>query len=72
MDVPTNMDRFDRLLRGVAGIWLLAISVSAARSDRRFLTTTTAIAGVGLLLNAVSGFCGGNFLLDVDTTSNDG
>lgn len=69
MQPGKNMDGFDRLLRGVAGIWLLAVAISAVRANRRLTAVTTIIASLGLLGNAASGFCGGNRLLGIDTTS---
>lgn len=64
-----NMDTFDRIMRGVAGIWLLAVAVSAARADRHVTAGTTLVAGLGLLINAAVGFCGGNLVLGIDTTA---
>lgn len=63
-----NMGDRDRIVRGVAGVWLLATALSAALDDRRVTATTLGIAGVGLLGNALSGRCGGNRLLGIDTT----
>lgn len=68
MQLDRNMGDRDRIIRGVAGIWLLAMAVSAALDDRRVAATTVGIAGMGLLGNALSGRCGGNLLLGIDTT----
>lgn len=57
----------DRIVRGVAGVWLCALAVSAALEDRRVTALTAAIAGLGLLGNAGSGFCGGNRALGIDS-----
>lgn len=69
MQLDRNMGERDRIIRGVAGIWLLAMAVSAALDDRRVVATTLGIGGLGLLGNARSGRCGGNLLLGVDTTA---
>lgn len=64
-----NMGNRDRIIRGVVGIWLVATALSAAFDERRITATTLGIAGLGLLGNAMSGRCGGNRLLGIDTTS---
>ncbi len=69
MRLERNMGRLDRIVRGVAGIWLLALAVSAVFDDRRTTAVTAAIAGGGLIGNAASGYCGGNSLLGIDTSS---
>lgn len=67
----TNLDEVDRIGRGVAGIWLVAFAVSAARAGRRDAAATAGVAGLGLLQNAATGFCGGNRLFGIDTTGSD-
>ena len=69
MELKRNMGNGDRILRGVAGIWLLAVAASAMRAGRQVTAITAFIAGFGVLGNAASGFCGGNRLLGIDTTS---
>lgn len=69
MRLEQNMGEVDRIIRGVAGIWLLAVAVSGFFAERRVVAITAAIAGFGLLGNAASGFCGGNLLLGIDTTA---
>ncbi|SEL92199.1 YgaP family membrane protein [Haloferax larsenii] len=63
-----NVGQSDRILRGVLGIWLVVAAVSALRNGRRTTAATTGIAGLGLLQNTVSGFCGCNWLFGIDTT----
>lgn len=65
------MGDLDRSIRGIAGIWLLAVAVSSLLDDRDLTAATAAIAGAGLLGNAVSGICGGNMLLNIDTRSDE-
>lgn len=65
------MGDLDRGIRGIVGIWLLALAVSALLDDRDRTAATAAIAGVGLIGNAISGTCGGNTLLDIDTRSDE-
>lgn len=69
MQLAQNVGDADRIIRGVAGIWLLAVAVSAVLEERSKIATITATAGLGLLGNAVSGVCGGNLLLGIDTTT---
>ena len=38
------------------------------QDQKRERAAITGIAGAGLLWNVVTGFCGGNYLLGVDTT----
>lgn len=63
-----NVDTVDRVVRGASGAWLLAVALSALRAGRRTAAATAALAGTGLLVNAGTGFCGGNALFGVDTT----
>lgn len=70
MRLEQNMGDIDRIIRGVAGIWLLALAISAVLDERSVTATITAIAGLGLLGNAASGTCGGNLVLGIDTTTN--
>ncbi|QLG50843.1 YgaP family membrane protein [Natrinema halophilum] len=63
-----NVGGLDRIVRGVLGTWLLVVAATAVMSGRRITAVTTAVAGIGLLINAVTQFCGGNFLLGIDTT----
>jgi hypothetical protein len=63
-----NVGGLDRIARGVVGIWLLVVAAAASRADARDRAAIAGIAGLGLLANAVTGFCGGNYLLGVDTT----
>lgn len=62
------MSDADRIIRGVVGIWLLAFSVGALLDNRCVVGITTGIAGLGLVQNFVTGYCGGNALLEIDTS----
>ncbi|WP_231190146.1 DUF2892 domain-containing protein [Haladaptatus sp. DYF46] len=64
-----NVGGLDRVLRGVLGIWLVVIAVAAYRVQRRTTALITGIAGLGLLQNAATGYCGGNQLCGIDTTT---
>ncbi|QIB75089.1 DUF2892 domain-containing protein [Halogeometricum borinquense] len=66
-----NVGESDRILRGVLGVWLVAVAVSALRVGRRTTAALTGLAGLGLLQNAATGFCGGNRLFGIDTTRSD-
>jgi hypothetical protein len=71
MALRQNMSTADRVVRGVAGIWLLAMAVGAALDRRGTVTAITGIAGLGLLSNSLTGHCGGNALLGLDTSSSE-
>lgn len=63
-----NVGGSDRIVRGVLGIWLLAVAIAAHFAERRVTAVTAAVAATGLLFNATTRFCGGNYLLGIDTT----
>jgi hypothetical protein len=63
-----NVGGADRVFRGVLGVWLIVVAVAALRVRRRTTAAIAGIAGVGLLQNAATGFCGGNWLFGLDTT----
>jgi hypothetical protein len=63
-----NVGGTDRIGRGVLGLWLVVVAVSALRVGRRTTAAVAGIAGVGLLQNAATGFCGCNWALGIDTT----
>lgn len=64
--VQRNVDRFDRVFRGVVGIWLVAVAVTALRKRRGTAAAVSGVAGLGLLQNALSGFCGFNELFGLE------
>ncbi|ELZ34987.1 hypothetical protein C474_01462 [Halogeometricum pallidum JCM 14848] len=68
MNVPRNVGGWDRVLRGVLGIWLSVVAVAASLDEKRTTAAVAALAGAGLLQNAATGFCGCNALFGVDTT----
>ncbi|MFC6716539.1 DUF2892 domain-containing protein [Natrialbaceae archaeon GCM10025810] len=63
-----NVGGYDRIVRGVAGTWLLAVGIAAYLDGQRERAAVGVIAGSGLLFNAIFRFCGGNLLLGIDTT----
>ena len=69
MTLERNMSQADRIVRGVVGIWLLAMSVGAFLDRRHVVGAITGIAGLGLLSNSLTGYCGGNAVLGIDTSS---
>ncbi|ELY40742.1 YgaP family membrane protein [Natronorubrum tibetense] len=64
-----NVGGLDRIVRGVLGIWLVVVGVAAYSEDERERAAIAAIAGLGLLQNVLTGFCGGNLLFGLDTTA---
>ncbi|GAA0226090.1 DUF2892 domain-containing protein [Haladaptatus pallidirubidus] len=71
MEFETNVGGIDRIIRGVSGIWFIAVAISALLDDRRTTAVIMAIAGAGLLRNAQAQHCGGNALLGIDTTTSE-
>ena len=64
-----NVGGSDRIVRGVLGIWLVVVAAAAYRNGARERAAIAGIAGLGLLQNAVTCFCGGNYLFGIDTTT---
>lgn len=64
-----NVGGIDRVFRGVLGVWLLVVALAALGVGRRTTAAIAGIAGIGLLQNAATGFCGCNWLLGLDTTA---
>jgi hypothetical protein len=64
-----NVGETERAVRGAVGVWLVVVGVAAARTGKRTAALTAGLAGLGLLQNAATGFCGGNWLFGVDTTA---
>jgi len=71
MDYQRNVGGIDRIVRGVLGIWLVAVAISALLDEKRVTAATAAIAGAGLLRNAQAQHCGGNALFGIDTTTDE-
>ena len=71
MDLERNMSQADRIVRGVVGIWLLAMSVGALLDTRYAIGAIAGIAGLGLVSNSLTGHCGGNAVLGIDTSGNE-
>jgi hypothetical protein len=66
--VNRNVGGLDRIVRIVAGSWLAVVAVAAPLEDRPATAVGVGIAAAGLLVNAATGYCGGNALLGVDTS----
>lgn len=64
-----NVGGIDRTLRWVGGAALLAVGTAAVATGRATVGAVAALTGVGLLFNAVTGFCAMNALLGIDTCS---
>ena len=67
-----NVGGLDRIVRGVLGIWLVVVAAAAYRNEKHERAAIAGIAGLGLLQNAVTCFCGGNYLFGIDTTTDSG
>ncbi|THE65203.1 DUF2892 domain-containing protein [Salinadaptatus halalkaliphilus] len=67
----TNLDQTGRIARGIVGIWLVAIAISAYRAKQRTTAVIAGIVGLGFVQNAVIGYCGGNRLFGIDTTADE-
>ncbi|WP_254768342.1 YgaP family membrane protein [Salinilacihabitans rarus] len=66
-----NVGGLDRIVRGVLGIWLIVVGIAAYIDEQRTKAAVATIAGLGLLHNVRTGFCGGNYLFGVDTTADE-
>lgn len=64
-----NVGGIDRIVRGVLGSWLIVVAIAALFDGRRETAAVAAIAGSGLVFNALTRFCGGNYLVRIDTTT---
>ncbi|SFS47731.1 YgaP family membrane protein [Halostagnicola kamekurae] len=64
-----NIGTVDRTIRGVLGIWLLVTGIAALRDEQPTKAATLGTAGVGLVVNWYTGFCGGNALFGIDTSA---
>jgi hypothetical protein len=64
-----NVGGLDRIVRGILGIALLGVAAATYRKGSRQRAALAALAGIGMLQNATTCFCGGNYLLGIDTTS---
>ena len=62
-----NVGGRDRTLRWVVGAALLAVGVAGVATGWTTAGAVAALTGVGLLFNAVTGFCVMNALLGIDT-----
>jgi hypothetical protein len=71
MELRRNVGGLDRKLRAAGGLALLAVAAWAALGTRPTLAAVAGLGALGLLFNAVTGFCGLNALLGVNTCSYD-
>lgn len=69
MPLKKNVGGWDRRLRTVLGVALVAGGLGALLVGRKSAGTIAAVLGGGLLFNAATQFCGINALLGVDTCS---
>ncbi len=69
MNYPENVGGIDRIIRGVLGIWLVVVAAAAYLDGQRAKAAIAGIAGIGLLQNAWTKFCGCNALFGIDTSS---
>lgn len=69
MELQQNVGGIDRLARGVFAVVLLAAGGWFVLAGRTLVGALALAGAVGLGLNAVTGFCGLNALLGIDTCS---
>lgn len=69
MVLSRNVGGRDRQVRGVVGAVMLVVAVWTLLAGNRGRAAVVAVAGAGLLFNAVTCFCGINALLGVDTST---
>ncbi|PSP60397.1 DUF2892 domain-containing protein [Halobacteriales archaeon QH_7_66_37] len=71
MTFQRNVGGIDRIARTILAVVFLGIGVLVFTDGRQALGAGALIAGAGLGFNAVSGFCGLNAMLGVNTCSRD-
>lgn len=64
-----NVGGRDRALRGLLGAVALVVAVLSYRRENRSRAALAGLAASGLLFNYVTGYCGCNAALGVDTTA---
>lgn len=69
--VERNVGGWDRRLRGVGAVGALLAAGWLATAGNAAGATMAGVVAAGLGFNAVTGFCGANRLLGVDTCSVD-
>lgn len=69
--VQRNVGGRDRQARATLAVVALAVAAWAVTAGRGDVATVGALAGIGLGVNAVTGVCGLNALLGVDTCGDD-
>lgn len=67
-----NVGGADRLLRAVGAVASLAVAVWALPAGRTQVGVAAGLVGTGLLFNALTGVCGLNALLGIDTCRRSG
>jgi hypothetical protein len=72
MSVARNVGGYDRLARAVLAVILAAVGVWAGTAGRQLVALGAVLAAAGLVFNAVTGFCGINAALGIDTCPRDG
>lgn len=69
MSDTRNVGGTDRLLRAVLAVVLSVVAVRTLADGNRTLGTVAALGALGAGFNAVTGFCGLNETLGIDTTT---
>lgn len=67
MEFERNVGGRDRIARAILGVGLLVVAHRAFLLSRRTTAIAAILASSGLLFNAVSGRCGLNKLLGINT-----
>jgi hypothetical protein len=67
-----NVGGVDRRLRAVGAVVALAVAAWALPTGRARVGVAAGLVGAGLLFNALTGFCGLNALLGIDTCRRSG
>lgn len=66
--VEKNVGGNDRTVRALAAVVLTVLAVSALRKQKHKTGLLVGLAALGAGFNAVTGFCGLNATLGIDTT----
>lgn len=70
--VERNVGGIDRYVRAVLAVVFLGIGIAGVAAGQSLLGLGGFVAGAGLGFNALTGFCGVNAVLGIDTCSWDG
>lgn len=69
MKEKTNVGGYDRIVRGVLAVVLSVVSIGAVRRGKHKTALVAGLGALGFGFTVTTQYCGGNDLLDRDTTA---